>query len=166
MIKLAGLSLLIIVCLGCEWQGANTSDAQHVVQLQKSQVNKGAGVKLNYENVGAVYVGQEVVLPLSFQFKLGDKAEFTVKMPADLQLVGTQQFSLQADERGHAAYNLRFVPQQEGKAYIKLFAIVLRDGDTIPQVFSMPVYVGDDAGVVTINKTNTNSRVELPSSRN
>ena len=158
-------SLLVMLLLGCDANSGTAPQQEKVVKSYQSHATKGAGIQLNYQAEGGVQAGYEVAITLNFLLRPDERMSINIKTADNVQLLDQQTIELLADSEGRAVHTLRFIPQQTGKTYIKLFAAVQRNGDSIVQIFSVPIYVGDNTGTVTIDKTNPNGRVNLPSTR-
>ncbi|WP_339668348.1 hypothetical protein [Dasania marina] len=135
------------------------------VLAEKSVINKGAGIKLSYSAEGEVLVGNEVRVALRFTALPNQLIDLQFTDSAAFHLLIEKQQQLRTDDNGALNLELVFVPLQAGKMYIKFFSHSRRGGQVVPQVFSIPVYVGDDEGQVPHESSSESQPIFMPANR-
>lgn len=163
------LSLLLLAACHSEQVGTATkilSQGQSdVVVVDKSSVNKGAGIRLKYHSDDEVVVGGEVRAQLRFFMPANHRLTFKIVPQDSIQLLMVAEHQLLSNAEGVAELEIIFIPEFEGKHYIRLFTQLESGGRYIPQVMVIPVYVSGDDGVYLDANKPSASQVDLPASR-
>ncbi|WP_156820822.1 hypothetical protein [Dasania marina] len=136
-----------------------------IVLAEKSVINKGAGIKLSYSAEGEVLVGNEVRVALRFTALPSQLIDLQFADNSAFHLLIEKQQQLRTDHNGALNLELVFVPLQAGKMYIKFFSHSQRGGQVVPQVFSIPVYVGDEEGLVPHESSSESQPIFMPANR-
>ncbi|MGK0442797.1 MAG: hypothetical protein ACJA0N_002616 [Pseudohongiellaceae bacterium] len=167
---------LLLSCLqSCGLDNAGGMGAVSNQTVYKSTATKGAGIKLEIESPELIGEGLESILALKFYlnpnetlsltFVVNDTIQFFIADGEGQSLRVDGEKKLQADMNGKANLQLSFIPHEMGKFYLKIFSSVERQGNVIPQVFSVPIYVGDETGMTILHKKEHSKQVVLPASR-
>ncbi|MCR8924320.1 hypothetical protein NO559_16215 [Dasania sp. GY-MA-18] len=163
-----GLLVCMLAACSADTQNQTTVAERSAVTLQlakKSVINKGAGIKLSFNSEDVVQVGSELRVVLLFKAMPNQRIDLQFSDSPDAHLLIAKEQSLITNQQGELTLDLVLIPLQAGKIYIKFFAHAERDGQLVPQVFSIPVYVGDEEGVVPYQQSTESQPVVMPANR-
>lgn len=137
IVKQIVLMAALVSLMACQQSG---QDAAQVVQLTKSHSAKSAGISLQFSALNALHLGVEYAVELIWTASPEAMIELTPINRDEYLWVSSPQH-LTTNEKGVANTSLNFVPQQVGRAYLKVMAVTTGEQGQVSKVFNIPYTV-------------------------
>lgn len=138
IIKQLVLLFLLFSVTACQQSGQG--DIAQIALVTKSHSAKKVGIELAFSELQELQLGLEYTVSLTWTTSPNNAIELTL-VNRDEYLWTSVGHSLTTNDNGIAETTLSFVPQQVGKAYLKVQAVTTAAQGLVVKVFNVPYTV-------------------------
>lgn len=134
------LSLLLLMSL--------TSLAERLPILQPlhqqySAIRKGLGVQFSHSSTDQLFVGQSVIITLTFYWQPEGSLQLQLAGDSGLSVLSEANHNLLFDKGGHTRRTVTLQAEGVGKQYLRMQLSVPGSGRAQSQILLLPIYVAE-----------------------